>query len=69
MPKSEKKTKSPPIRKVPLLMGLIFFVLGLWNVVLLVLSSELIRPTYGTLIIAFFGFGITLLDKSGVFER
>jgi len=66
-----KKPKSHHVKKVPLLMGSIFIGLGLWNLVLILLgtSSESMKATYATLVVAFLGFGITLLGKSGVLEK
>jgi hypothetical protein len=32
-------------------------------------ASESMEGTYATLVVAFLGFGITLLDKSGILEK
>lgn len=71
---SEKKPKHHQVhrvKKVPLAMGLLFIGLGLWNLVLILTgsSSESMKATYATLVVAFLGFGITLLDKSGILEK
>jgi hypothetical protein len=69
---SEKKKPKPHhVKKVPLLMGLLFVGLGLWNLVLILMgtASESMEGTYATLVVAFLGFGITLLDKSGILEK
>jgi hypothetical protein len=67
--KVKKDNKVEPIKKVPLITGLIFVGIGIFNLVLVFVSAESTKSTYAVMVASFVGLGVTLLDKSGVFER
>jgi UDP-N-acetylmuramyl pentapeptide phosphotransferase/UDP-N-acetylglucosamine-1-phosphate transferase len=68
--KKEEKVKREPIKKVPLMMGVLFMVLGIIFLALVFVSPDsTIKSTYAIIVVALLGFGVNYLDKSGILER
>ena len=67
--KTKPKTKPKPIKKVALIMGILFMVLGIIFMVLMFTSSDTAKPTYAVLVVALLTFGVNYLDKSRVLDR
>jgi UDP-N-acetylmuramyl pentapeptide phosphotransferase/UDP-N-acetylglucosamine-1-phosphate transferase len=68
--KKEGKVKREPTKKVPLMMGALFMVLGIIFLVLVFVSPDsATKSTYAVIVVALLGFGVNYLDKSGILER
>jgi UDP-N-acetylmuramyl pentapeptide phosphotransferase/UDP-N-acetylglucosamine-1-phosphate transferase len=65
----EKEKKKKHIKRVPLAIGLIFMLIRVICLIYVFASTNSVQATYATMTVAFIGFGLTELDKSGVLER
>jgi flagellar basal body-associated protein FliL len=68
--KQKKEVKQKPIKKVPLMMSILFMTLGIVFLVLVFVSPDpATKSTYAIIVVALLGFGVNYLDKSGILER
>jgi flagellar basal body-associated protein FliL len=70
LPRPKTKPKAKPIKKIPLITGMIFVAIGILNLVLVFVSSDAsAKASYAAMVATFITIGMTLLEKSRVFDR
>lgn len=67
--KPKKEVKPKPIKKIPLITGVIFIIIGIVCLALVFTSPESAKATYALMVVTFMGFGVDYLNKSGILER